>query len=217
MDQKMFCFQCEQTAGCAACTGRAGVCGKTADVADAQDGLTGAMVALARTCQTAGAVGENTYKLLVDGLFTTVTNVNFDEVSVQELTDAVRAETASVAAAGNCSPEADYDMEALWGDDEDLRSLKSLVLLGLRGVAAYAYHARVLGKRDEKVHGPEYPHCQSPFLRTGAALGEFELLLLFFRKRHQARFSCCSWPHGPKWSIKRILLLRLVLSDTLRD
>ena len=151
MDQKMFCFQCEQTAGCAACTGRAGVCGKTADVAGAQDGLTGAMVALARTCQTAGAVGKNTYKLLVDGLFTTVTNVNFDEVSVQELTDAVRAETASVAAAGNCSPEADYDQDALWGDDEDLRSLKSLVLLGLRGVAAYAYHARVLGKRDEKV------------------------------------------------------------------
>ena len=110
MDQKMFCFQCEQTAGCTACTGRAGVCGKTADVAFAQDGLTGAMVALARTCQATGAVGENTYGLLVDGLFTTVTNVNFDGASVQELADAVRAETAAVAAAGNCSPEPDYDM-----------------------------------------------------------------------------------------------------------
>jgi hydroxylamine reductase len=151
MDQKMFCFQCEQTAGCTACTGRAGVCGKTADVAYAQDELTGAMVALARTCQATGAVGENTYRLLVDGLFTTVTNVSFDGASVQELVDAVRAETAAVAAAGNCSPEPDYDMESLWGADEDVRSLKSLVLLGLRGVAAYAYHARVLCKRDEKV------------------------------------------------------------------
>ena len=75
MDQKMFCFQCEQTAGCAACTGRAGVCGKTADVAGAQDGLTGAMVALARTCQTAGAVGKNTYKCewKLDGTVFTLT------------------------------------------------------------------------------------------------------------------------------------------------
>ena len=136
MDEKMFCFQCEQTAGCTACTGRAGVCGKRAEVAGAQDGLTGAMVALARTCQTAGAVGERTYELLINGLFTTVTNVNFDEASVQELADAVHAETAAVAAANNCSPATDYDMASLWGDNEDIRSLKSLVLLGLRGVAA---------------------------------------------------------------------------------
>ena len=48
MDHKMFCFQCEQTAGCAGCTGKAGVCGKTADVAKLQDELTGALIGLAR-------------------------------------------------------------------------------------------------------------------------------------------------------------------------
>ena len=151
MDQKMFCFQCEQTAGCAACTGRAGVCGKTADVAFEQDGLTGAMVALARTCQAVGAPGEKSCELLIKGLFTTVTNVNFDEASVKELAEAVRAETAAVAAAADVEAAPEYDMAELWGDNEDIRSLKSLVLLGIRGVAAYAYHARVLGKHDETV------------------------------------------------------------------
>ena len=48
MENKMFCFQCEQTAGCAGCTGRAGVCGKTADAARLQDELTGALIGLAR-------------------------------------------------------------------------------------------------------------------------------------------------------------------------
>ena len=48
MDNRMFCFQCEQTAGCAGCTGKAGVCGKTAEVAELQDQLTGALIGLAR-------------------------------------------------------------------------------------------------------------------------------------------------------------------------
>ena len=50
MDKQMFCFQCEQTAGCSGCTGKAGVCGKTADTAGLQDELTGALIGLARAC-----------------------------------------------------------------------------------------------------------------------------------------------------------------------
>ena len=57
MDNRMFCFQCEQTAGCAGCTGKAGVCGKTAEVAELQDQLTGALVGLSRAVDN-GAVDK---------------------------------------------------------------------------------------------------------------------------------------------------------------
>ena len=79
----MFCFQCEQTAGCTGCTGRAGVCGKTADVARLQDELTGALVGLSRTVDGCAAVPDRTWQLLIDGLFMTVTNVNFDAESIR--------------------------------------------------------------------------------------------------------------------------------------
>ena len=149
--EQMFCFQCEQVAKCEACTGSAGVCGKPADVADAQDALTGAMIALARTAREAGVKNDRICDLIVDGLFTCMTNVNFDGQAVIALKDAVRAETAAVAAAAGIEPVSDYDVDQIWGDDEDIRSLKSLVLFGLRGTAAYAYHARVLGYRDATV------------------------------------------------------------------
>ena len=97
--EQMFCFQCEQVAKCEACTGGAGVCGKPADVADAQDALTGAMIALARTAREAGVKNDRICDLIVDGLFTCMTNVNFDGQAVTELKDAVRVETAAVAAA----------------------------------------------------------------------------------------------------------------------
>ena len=149
--EQMFCFQCEQVAKCEACTGGAGVCGKPADVADAQDALTGAMIALARTAREAGVKNDRICDLIVDGLFTCMTNVNFDGQAVTALKDAVRVETAAVAAAAGIEPVSDYDVDQIWGDDEDIRSLKSLVLFGLRGTAAYAYHARVLGYRDATV------------------------------------------------------------------
>ena len=164
MTDQMFCFQCEQTAKCEACTGRAGVCGKPLDVAVAQDELTGALIGLACTCAAAGTVGERTYDLMVDGLFTCVTNVNFNEETVRELTSAVHAEAAAVATSASVEAVADYPMSQLWGAQEDIRSLKSLVLFGIRGVAAYAYHARVLGCRDETV--------DAFFLEALAALAE---------------------------------------------
>ena len=75
--EKMFCFQCEQTANCSGCTGNAGVCGKTSDVADLQDKLVGALIGLARAMEE-NEPTEETDRLMIEGLFTTLTNVNFN-------------------------------------------------------------------------------------------------------------------------------------------
>ena len=156
MEQNMFCFQCEQTAGCTGCTGKAGVCGKTAQTAELQDRLTGALIGLARATEGGIQATEETGKLLIEGLFTTVTNVNFNDNTIQELIDRVHAEKEKVvpgcgSCADPCSRTEDYHMEDLWNAQEDIRSLKSLILFGVRGMAAYAYHAMVLGKRSEEV------------------------------------------------------------------
>ena len=74
MDRNMFCFQCEQTAGCSACTGNAGVCGKKADTANLQDQLTGALIGLAKDINgNEKLMTEATDKLVVEGLFSTLT------------------------------------------------------------------------------------------------------------------------------------------------
>ena len=157
MDNKMFCFQCEQTALCTGCTGKAGVCGKTADVAKLQDELTGALVGLARATDNAPDVNGDTWRLMIEGLFTTVTNVNFNEETIRALIDRVHGEKARLVpdcavCASACGRTDDYDMEKLWGAQEDIRSLKSLILFGVRGMAAYAHHAMVLGYTDEEVN-----------------------------------------------------------------
>lgn len=139
MENNMFCFQCEQTAGCTGCTGKAGVCGKDANVARLQDELTGALIGLARGID--GAPTKEEKKVIVEGLFTTITNVNFNEKTVAEMTDRIHA----------LSKGEDYEMELLWNANEDIRSLKSLILFGIRGVAAYAYHAMVLGYNSDEV------------------------------------------------------------------
>lgn len=150
MDNQMFCFQCEQTAGSRACVGKAGVCGKPADVAKLQDKLTGAMIALANTCLDGGKPTEDTWKLFLEGLFTTVTNVNFYDKTVFEMMVRVHDEQEKIAASG--VEYSDYDLDRLWAADEDIRSLKSLILFGIRGMAAYAYHAMVLGYTDMNVN-----------------------------------------------------------------
>ena len=142
MNTQMFCFQCEQTAGCKACTGAAGVCGKKADIAGLQDQLTGALVGLARATDGDTQPTENTYKLLVKGLFTTITNVNFNEATIKALIEEVHSEKEKLVP--GCS-----DCET---PDEDIRSLKSLILFGIRGMAAYAYHAGVLGYTDKSIN-----------------------------------------------------------------
>ncbi|MBD8973906.1 MAG: hydroxylamine reductase, partial [Clostridiales bacterium] len=136
----MFCFQCEQTAGCSGCTGCAGVCGKSADVANLQDKLTGSLIGLAGVIKNNVPSAEEK-KLIIEGLFTTITNVNFNESTIKTMIDKIHAISAG----------ADYDMTNIWNADEDIRSLKSLILFGIRGMAAYAYHAMVLGYEDETV------------------------------------------------------------------
>ena len=104
MEQNMFCFQCEQTAGCTGCTSKAGVCGKTAQTAELQDRLTGALIGLARATEGGIQATEETGKLLIEGLFTTVTNVNFNDNTIQELIDRVHAEKEKVVpGCGSCA------------------------------------------------------------------------------------------------------------------
>ncbi len=156
MSDKMFCFQCEQTAGCTGCTGSAGVCGKTADTAKLQDQLTGALIGLARSSR-GKTPSESSRRAMIEGLFTTITNVSFDEERIREQIENVKKEK-NVLTAGSgdgsqpCTGNEDYDMDLLWNADEDIRSLKSLILFGLRGMAAYAFHAMVLGYSDEEVN-----------------------------------------------------------------
>ena len=157
MDNRMFCFQCEQTALCTGCTGKAGVCGKSAEVAQLQDELTGALIGLARAADGDTLATSNTWRLMVEGLFTTVTNVNFNERTIRELIDRVHEEKACLVpgcsgCTSRCGRNDDYDIRLLWSAQEDVRSLKSLILFGVRGMAAYAYHAMVLGYTDDAVN-----------------------------------------------------------------
>lgn len=155
---KMFCFQCEQTAGCKGCTGNAGVCGKSAETALLQDKLTGALIGLARATEgNEYKMTEETDKLVLEGLFTTITNVNFDNHTINELLSRIADEKKRLIpmcydCADPCGRNFDYNMNELWNADEDIRSLKSLILFGIRGIAAYAYHAFVLGYKDEAVN-----------------------------------------------------------------
>lgn len=156
MNHPMFCYQCEQTAGCSGCVGKAGVCGKSAAVANLQDQLTGALIGLARAADT-NAPTASTHRAVIEGLFTTLTNVNFNEETIRQQIETVGQEKAALipdcaACASPCGRTDEYDMGRLWEADEDIRSLKSLILFGLRGMAAYAYHAMVLGHTDEEVN-----------------------------------------------------------------
>ncbi|MDD3946454.1 MAG: hydroxylamine reductase [Clostridia bacterium] len=146
MDQQMFCFQCEQTAFGTGCTGRAGVCGKQAETALFQDKLLGALIGLAKSIK-GKELAPTTKKLFMEGLFTTITNVNFNNITIANLIARVTSETQKLGGIANDA----YDMSAIWTADEDIRSLKSLILFGLKGMAAYAYHAMVLNYHDETV------------------------------------------------------------------
>ena len=178
MDQKMFCYQCEQTAGCAGCTGSTGVCGKTAETARLQDQLAGAMIGLARAAEGVECPGDRVYRTVIEGLFTTLTNVSFDDDAIRAQIEKTHrekerllaapvkksagprekaagesgaAENAACAAASVQDTD-DYNLGLLWDMDPDIRSLKSLILFGLKGMAAYAYHALMLGASDETVN-----------------------------------------------------------------
>ena len=140
----MFCYQCEQSAAPGGCTVQ-GVCGKTAPVANLQDELTAALVGLARALDVKGQTKEGV-DYLMRGLFMCVTNVNFSEDRVQEFIDEVNAYHAKIDSAAQ-----NFDWEQLWKGEEDIVSLRSTLLLGMRGMAAYAWHAARLGFHDPEV------------------------------------------------------------------
>lgn len=149
---EMFCFQCEQTAGCTGCT-KNGVCGKQSSTANLQDELTGVLIGFAKTVNGTPTT-KSTDTLMIEGLFTTITNVNFNDETIKDLINKVNKEKELLNpnCTSCCTKNDNYDMNNLWNDNEDIRSLKSLVLFGIRGVA-YAYHALVLGYTDDEVNG----------------------------------------------------------------
>ena len=153
MSKEMFCFQCEQTACGTRCSGNVGVCGKKSDTAKLQDELTGAMIGLVRACYSYDRE-ERVTKLLKTGLFTTVTNVNFNDDTIKNIILKINSEKDRISpnckyCTSPCGNTDNYNMDNIWNANEDVRSLKSLILFGLRGMAAYAYHAMVLGYSDK--------------------------------------------------------------------
>ncbi len=139
--ENMFCFQCEQTAGGKGCTEKAGVCGKPADTSNLQDKLTGALIGLARTVEGA-KTDKKVDRLVIEALFATLTNVDFSSEHIEELIKKIEAVSGKAE---------NFDMNGLWEENEDVRSLKSLILFGIKGIAAYAFHALVLGYQDEEI------------------------------------------------------------------
>lgn len=140
-DNKMFCFQCEQTAKGTGCD-YLGVCGKTPEVSNEQDNLVSEMIALAKVAKTNDLASVD---LIVDGLFTTITNVSFHKEKVAALEEKIKAKRESLGGKPVIAPEDLFQGEA------NASSLRSTLLFGLKGMAAYAHHARILGKRDKDV------------------------------------------------------------------
>lgn len=133
----MFCFQCEQTMNGKGCT-ISGVCGKKPDTANLQDELVSSIIQLANYSEKSDKITD----LIIKGLFATVTNVNFDNDSLKKLINKVKE---------NIYCDKAFDVNNIWQAEDDIKSLKSLILFGLKGMAAYAYHARILGYKNNEV------------------------------------------------------------------
>lgn len=146
MENSMFCFQCQETFKNTGCV-KAGVCGKNADVAHAQDVLVYATKKLAQAATQKEDARVN--KLVVENLFATITNANFDEEDINKRIADTKALYEELS--GETFTEDPAFVGVLSEKDEDKRSLKELITYGLKGLSAYSYHAHVLGKDDESV------------------------------------------------------------------
>ncbi|UBK60725.1 hydroxylamine reductase [Clostridium perfringens] len=173
----MFCFQCQETAGCKGCTVR-GVCGKTEDVAKIQDLLifvTKGLATVANEGRKVGIVDKKVNRMIIDNLFITITNANFDFkaiekrvkdtlVSREELKERVQANGGNpigsdfkgcatwTATTSEEMMEKASQVGVLATENEDIRSLRELIMYGLKGLAAYMEHAMNLGHDKEEVH-----------------------------------------------------------------
>ena len=170
MDYQMFCYQCQETAGCSGCT-RAGVCGKTADVANMQDllvyvtkGLSAVTTQLRREGRT---IEPSVNHRVTLNLFITITNANFDKEMIikaieetlrvkQELLKQVVNQTRLPKAALWEGTVSQFEQKAkevgvLTTENEDIRSLRELITYGLKGLSAYTKHANALLKDNEEI------------------------------------------------------------------
>ncbi|MBE0449503.1 MAG: hydroxylamine reductase [Clostridia bacterium] len=172
----MFCYQCQEAAGNKGCT-KIGVCGKTDDVANLQDLLIYTLKGVSEYNQQARKAGLNDSSsdaVILDGLFATITNANFDHSAITaKITGAVAERDrvkAALEAAGKLEDKVYHD-SAVWTgsvdsyeeksnsgvgvlstENEDVRSLRELIIYGLKGMAAYAEHAANLGFADEEIY-----------------------------------------------------------------
>lgn len=166
----MFCNQCEQTAKGTGCV-TVGVCGKKPEVASLLDLLTYSVSQMSEAAQQArqkGVVDAELNELTATTLFVTLTNVNFDPAAIEQYIRRVVAKTQEIDQKAGLSlslsfqPASDlkglikqgeeYGYPGSKETDVDIRSLKELLLYGMRGVAAYAHHAAILGQEDDKVY-----------------------------------------------------------------
>lgn len=195
----MFCYQCEQTIGGKGCAKNIGVCGKTAETAELQDLLIEAVKGIAKYAYRAGQLGfadRSVDRFVIEALFSTVTNVNFDPVRLEALI-AKAGQTLAAAKTlyldacrkKNIQPQS-LSGPALWqtpanrsqmlqqasavsiakrldAQGPDVTGLQELILYGLKGMAAYADHAMILGVEDDKVYA--FFHEALDFLTSPSA------------------------------------------------
>ncbi|MFR1016766.1 hydroxylamine reductase, partial [Clostridium fessum] len=167
--QKMFCYQCQETAGCKGCT-VVGVCGKQPDVAAMQDLLVwvtkGISAVTTRLREEGRAVADEVNHLVTENLFTTITNANFDKAAIEKriektlemktaLWEQLERRDNLPEAAGWTGEPSEFTKKAseagvLIGQNEDIISLRSLITYGLKGLSAYTRHANVLLQEDRE-------------------------------------------------------------------
>ena len=152
MEAKMFCYQCQETAGNKGCT-VCGVCGKNAEVAALQDSLVYETKLLSRAAtemrKRGETVPEEVNHLVTVNLFTTITNANFDADAIRCAIEKTRQTRDSLAATDAKAGEGKVGVLAT--ENEDVRSLRELVTYGLKGLAAYMKHANALMQENEEV------------------------------------------------------------------
>ena len=171
MENKMFCYQCQETAQCSGCT-QVGVCGKQPGVANLQDLLRYVTIGLSEVATRLRAEGKSVSQevnhIVTVNLFTTITNANFDEdfiadrilltqqskkVLAEQLADTTGLSDAAVWESDDRAAMAEKakHVGVLATENEDVRSLRELIIYGIKGLAAYVHHANVLGYEKEEI------------------------------------------------------------------
>lgn len=169
METKMFCYQCQETAHCSGCT-QSGVCGKTPEVANIQDLLVYATKGLSSLTTAirskGGSISREINLLVVNNLFETITNANFDaevlKESIHKTLEVSKTLRTCVENMDSLPEAAHWDGTGDWEEkakqvgvlsteNEDIRSLRELLTYGLKGLAAYTKHANALMHQDEQV------------------------------------------------------------------